>query len=193
MSRWDTVARGLPQGPFNCKMQDLGEVVPAFFGPEALPATLAVLCQQNTEAADQIASTLVTALTCPLQIHLTAVGWQPFRGKALTIPYPSMTAPQRQALLALFQGDQGLHAYEHALVLRRTAAPVRLDTLDVLEALCATVLASPAYTDRRLRVALCNILLQRIQASVPLDKGTQAKLNARLFPPVAAGAEAPAP
>jgi hypothetical protein len=79
-------------------MAELAEVVPAFFGPEALPATLAVLCQQNAEAHDQIASTLVCALTCPLQIHLTAVGWQPFRGKALTIPYPSMTARQRQAL-----------------------------------------------------------------------------------------------
>jgi len=164
-------------------MAELAEVVPAFFGPEALPATLAVLCQQNAEAQDQIAGTLITALTCPLQIHLTAVGWQPFRGKALTFPYPSMTARQRQALLALLQGEQALHAYEHALVVRRSAAPVRLDPLDVLEALCATILASPAYPDRRLRVALCNILLQRVQASVPIDKGLQARLNARLFAP----------
>jgi len=164
-------------------MPELAEVVPAFFGPEALPSTLAVLCQQNAEAQDQIASTLIVALTCPLQIHLTAVGWQPFRAKALTIPYPSMTARQRQALLALLQGEHALHAYEHALVVRRSAAPVRLDPLDVLEALCATILASPAYPDRRLRVALCNILLQRVQASVPIDKGLQARLNARLFAP----------
>jgi hypothetical protein len=164
-------------------MPELADVVPAFFGPEALPTTLAILCQQNAEAPDQIASTLICALTCPLQIHLTAVGWQPFRGKALTIPYPSMTARQRQTLLALLQGEHVLHTYEHALVIRRSAAPVRLATLDVLEALCSTVLASPAYPDRRLRIALCNILLQRVQASVPLDKGTQAKLNARLFEP----------
>jgi hypothetical protein len=86
-----------------------------------------------------------------------------------------MTARQRQSLLGLLQGEHTLHAYEHALVVRRSAAPVRLETLDVLEALCATVLASPAYPDRRLRVALCNILLQRVQAmaaayQIPVDK-----------------------
>jgi hypothetical protein len=32
-----------------------------------------------------------------------------------------------------------------------------------------------------MRVALCNILLQRLQASVPLSKGVQARLNERLF------------
>jgi hypothetical protein len=70
--------------------------------------------------------------------------------------------------------------YEHALMQRERGEALR--PLDVLEALCATVLASAAYPDRRLRVAICNILLQRVQARVTLDKHTQASLNERLFP-----------
>jgi hypothetical protein len=54
----------------------------------------------------------------------------------------------------------------------------------VLEALCASVLASTAYPDKRLRVAICNILLQRVQASIPIERGVQTVLNQRLFPPV---------
>ena len=57
-----------------------------------------------------------------------------------------------------------------------------LKPLDVLSALCSLVLSSNAYPDKRLRVAICNILLQRVQARVTLDKHTQAALNQRLFP-----------
>ena len=57
-----------------------------------------------------------------------------------------------------------------------------LKALDVLEALCTSVLTSTAYADKRLRVAVCNILLQRVQASIPIDRSVQAALNAKLFP-----------
>ena len=72
-------------------------------------------------------------------------------------------------------------AYEHALLLRRRANAVQLKPLDVLEALCASVLASTAYPDKRMRVAICNILLQRVQASVPIERSVQTALNAKLF------------
>jgi len=163
-------------------MTELSAVLPVFFDGENLPCTLAVLCQQNGEGPDPITSALVSALTSPLQIQLTEVGWQPFRGRALTIPYTSMTSQQKGALLDLLDGGQHTwNAYEHALVIRSNGEPVRLSALDVLEALCCSVLSSKAYPDRRVRVGLCNILLQRIQASVPIDKGTQAALNERLF------------
>lgn len=160
---------------------ELAEVVPAFFDAGSMPATLALLCQQSPDGPDQITSTLVAALTSPLQVQLTEVGWQPFKGRALTIPYTGMTTAQREALLRLFDGRFQWHAYEHALVIKASGEPTRLETLDVLEAICASVLASHAYPDRRMRVALCNILLQRLQASVPLSKGVQARLNERLF------------
>jgi hypothetical protein len=33
----------------------------------------------------------------------------------------------------------------------------------------------------RMRVAICNILLQRVQASVPIERSVQTALNAKLF------------
>jgi len=162
---------------------ELSDVMPVFFDAETMPATLALLCQQSPDAPDKITSTLVAALTSPLQIQLTEVGWQPFRARSLTIPYTAMTTRQREALIGLFDGRFPWHAYEHALVIKPSGEPVRLETLDVLEAICSSVLASTAYPDRRVRVALCNILLQRLQANVPLTKGVQATLNERLFRP----------
>jgi hypothetical protein len=32
-----------------------------------------------------------------------------------------------------------------------------------------------------MRVAICNILLQRVQASVPIERSVQTALNAKLF------------
>lgn len=152
-------------------------VTERFFGADSLARTLCVLCDNSKHAHDPIASTVQTMLNSPLHFQLTAVGWQPFRGKDLTFPYLMMTAPQREALRGLLDG--GCKVYEHALVAKGQAP--RLQTLEVLVTLCGMILESSAYSDRRLRVAICNILLQRVQASVPIDKGTQAALNARVF------------
>ena len=38
------------------------------------------------------------------------------------------------------------------------------------------------YNDPKARVAVCNIILQRVQASAPLSAALQADLNRRLFP-----------
>lgn len=174
-------------------MTELSGVLPAFFNSENMPSTLAVLCQQNGDHShsDQITYALVKALTSPLHIQLTEVGWQPFRGTALTIPYTSMTSTQKGALLDLLDGPHTWCAFEHALVIRWAGEPVHLSTIDVLEAFCSAVLSSDIYPDRRVRVGLCNILLQRIQAQVPIDKGTQTTLNERLFGTETVPAEGP--
>lgn len=59
----------------------------------------------------------------------------------------------------------------------------------MLEALCRRLLASRAHTDPRARLALCNIVLQRVQSSLPLSSAVQARLNQRLFPVAAGGSE----
>ena len=58
-----------------------------------------------------------------------------------------------------------------------------LKPANVLEAMCTTILKSVAYADRRVRVAVCNILLQRVQVNIKVDKIALRTLNARLFPP----------
>ena len=162
----------------------LQAVCQAFFEPiSAMQTTLAVLCDcQQIPGTDPVTQTVLTMLMCPVQLQLTAIGWQPFKGKELTYPFQRMTAEQRETLkTALTAEGVKWNAYEHALVQTRARRPP-LRALDVLEALCVTILHSAAYSDRRLRVAVCNILLQRVQANLPVDKGTLRALNARLFP-----------
>jgi hypothetical protein len=154
---------------------------------EVMQQTLAVLCESNhKQHADMVTQTVLMLLNSPIHIQLTAVGWQPLKGKELTYPYMRMSLQQRQALAALLDEGQGHWlTYEHAMIYRSPQCPLtQLKPLMVLEALCASVLASTAYPDKRLRVAICNILLQRVQASIPIERGVQTVLNQRLFPPV---------
>lgn len=164
-------------------------VIQAFFGDKAcIQNTTAILCESHPPThPDPVTQTLVTMIASPLQIQLTAVGWQPFKGKELTLPYQSMNQEQKEALKTLMKEDEGQwNAYEYATVYRRRAGQkgvTALRSLDVLEALCDMILKSAAYPDRRVRVAVCNILLQRVQASIPVDKNTLRDLNSRLFTP----------
>lgn len=164
-----------------------------FFGDSfKMQRSISVLCENNLKQnTDTVTPTILTMLTCPVQIQLTAIGWQPFKSKDLTYPYNQMTQEQKQVFRAAISGDKAqaqFHKhwsiFEHAMVHRRKPGetPILLKSLDVLGALCSLVLCSQTYQDKRLRVAVCNILLQRVQASVPLDKHTQSLLNERLFP-----------
>jgi len=158
-----------------------------FFGEgPAMQRTLATLCESNQKQhADTVTLTVQHMLAAPVHVQLTAVGWQPFKGKELVYPYLQMDLAQRQALLQLMdEGSEHWQSYESAMVYRHPSCPARmLPPLHVLEALCALVLACEAYKDRRLRMAACNILLQRIQSGVPIERGVQSALNQRLFPP----------
>ena len=167
----------------------IGNLINAFFSdPDAMKKSIIVLCDiRAKQSTDQVTPTLLIMLTCPVQIYLTPVGWQPFKNKELTYPYNLMTPAQKQVLRdSLSEENIGLGqwgVFEHAMVYKGGGVTGGLlKPLDVLSALCSLVLNSNAYPDKRLRVAICNILLQRVQARVTLDKHTQAALNQRLFP-----------
>lgn len=158
-----------------------------FFGDcPTMQRTLAVLCESNhKQHTDSVTQTVLMLLNTPVHVQLTAVGWQPLKGKELTFPFMQMDLKQRQALITLLdEGQERWHVYEHAMVYRNPSCPAGpLKPLPVLEAMCNAVLASSAYPDKRLRVAICNILLQRVQASMPIERSVQTALNLRLFPP----------
>lgn len=156
-------------------------------GSSQLRATISILCANNTskqQTPDLVTQTVLTMLISPVHVQLTAVGWQPFRGRDLTYPFPLMSSGQRELIRELLDAaPDRWNVYEHAMTYRRKdGAAIHLKTLDVLEAMCTSILQGNAYPDRRMRVVICNILLQRVQASVPIDKGTQIELNTRLFP-----------
>jgi hypothetical protein len=152
-----------------------------------VPSTNTSCSSASSSGADPVTQTILMLLSSPVHVQLTVVGWQPLRGRELTFPFHLMTSVQKQALKDLVE-DNPTHwnVYEHAMSYRRpknVPPPAMLSPLDVLGALCSSILASVTYQDKRLRVAVCNILLQRVQASIPIDKQTQSALNARLFPP----------
>ena len=160
-------------------------IIHLFFGDvEAMRRTLTVLCDSNhKQQGDIVTQTVLTLLSAPLHIQLTATGLQPIKGKDLTFPYMKMTIEQRQAIKELIdKRPERWQTYEHAMIFKQPPVPP-LKQLLVLEALCNSVLTSSAYQDKRLRMAICNILLQRVQASMPIERSVQSALNARLFPP----------
>ena len=164
-------------------------VVHAFFREQTdMQRAITVFCGTvPKQSTDIITPTVLMMLNSTLQMQLTAVGWQPFRSRDLTYPYHAMTQAQRAAILGLLvpEHEDKWAVFDHAMVYRRARGVqvIQLKPIDVLGALCSLVLASDTYPDKRLRLAVCNILLQRVQASIVLDKHTQMALNQRLFAP----------
>jgi hypothetical protein len=158
------------------------QMVSLFLTGASLQRCLASFARDCLGAADPLLHVILTAINSPVQIQLTGVGLQPLQSAEFTLPYHKMTAEQRAFLLALTD-KEGWSTHETSMIWRRRGARVTLPPVDVLEAMCAQMLAvRKTHPDPRARVAICNILLQRAQASVPLSKALQAQLNSRLFP-----------
>ena len=104
-----------------------------------------------------------------------------------------MTSSQREFLLSLIHTPKSWAVHDSAMVWRRKGERVTLPTLGVLLPLCGDILCSKRYPDPRSRVAICNIILQRVQASCPLSPSLQAELNRKLFPPADGLGDRPVP
>ena len=152
-----------------------------FFAGPALERSLVAMCLTAKHDVDPIASVILQVLGSPIQIQLTATGLQPIAGRGLLIEWHTMTVEQREFLLGVVRERERFHVYESAILWRRRGAPRTLDASDVLEAICRRLLASKIHADPRARLAMANILLQRLQASLPLGSPVQAELNRRLF------------
>ena len=100
---------------------------------------------------------------------------------------------QKDFLLEMTIKEKKWIIHDNVMLYRRTGGNRKeLNTVDILESICSQLLMSKAYTEPRARLAICNIVLQRIQASTPLSPGLQAELNQRLFPstPLSPGLQA---
>ena len=164
-------------------------IIEAFFAPiENMQKTIAILCECHTQppSMDPVTHTLLTMMSCPLQIQLTYVGWNPFKGKDLSLPFHFMNDHQKETLKSILTDDlrkNDWQIHENAVTFRdsQSESTFFIDPLLVLEAVCTTILTSDVYPDRRMRVATCNIILQRVQTSIPVHKSVLKKLNERLF------------
>lgn len=131
---------------------------------------------------DPITNTAITFLTCPLHLGLTEVGAMIFQAKsALVYPYNLMSERQKGFVRDCLSRRGEWNIFNDAVVFRRSKAapPIVIDPTSVLVALCSKVLlpGTAAEPDASRRVALCNIILQRIQGYIPIDKPVQRQLN----------------
>lgn len=156
-------------------------LVTEFFTGEGLTRILVYLCNTRApESWDPVTATVLDFLTGRLQLCLTSTGLVPFKGKAsLVYPYHMMSPEQKDFLRESLEDRSAFCVCNDALLFH--GAPERLDPIPVLRALCTSVLASRIHEEHRVRVGVCNILLQRVQSVVPISRGTQQELNSLIF------------
>jgi hypothetical protein len=164
-------------------------MVAIFFDAEGLQRMLTFLCNSRLPGSwDPVTSTVVDMLTLRLQFCLTAEGLAPFRGKAdMIYPYHMMTMPQKAFLREELATRCSYCICNDAVMFHPAqcaSAPERLDQVNVLEGVCNRILSSGVHSEHRVRVGVCNIILQRVQGVVPISRGVQQKLNAVLFGPL---------
>ena len=172
------MALGAPQNML------LRSMVAAFFNAEGLQRVVTYLCNVRLPGSqDPVTSTVLDLLTGRLQFCLTETGLVPFKGKAgVVYPYHMMTQPQKTFLRESLSARHLYCVCNDAVVFYPGSGDVeRLGAVEVLEALCSRILASKIHADSRVRIGICNIILQRVQSVVPLSKNVQQRLNSTLF------------
>lgn len=159
-------------------------LVSVFFGADGLQRILTFLCNARLPGNwDPVTSTVVDMLTSRLQFCLTSEGLAPFRGKAdMVFPYHMMSPSQKNFLRDELAVRSSYCVCNDAVMFHPLpGAAERLDQVKVLEGVCSRILASNVHAEHRVRVGVCNIILQRVQSVVPISRGVQQKLNTLLF------------
>jgi hypothetical protein len=162
----------------------LPEMVSTFFDTEGLQRMLTFFCNARLPGHwDPVTSTVVDMLTARLQFCLTSEGLIPFRGKTdMIYPYHMMSAKQKSFLRDMLSIRSLYCVCNDAIMFPHPiGTDERLDHVKVLECVCTRILASSVHEEHRVRVGVCNIILQRVQSVVPISKGVQQKLNEALF------------
>jgi hypothetical protein len=104
-------------------------------------------------------------------------------------PYHMMTGPQKDFLRSKLSDRASYCVCNDAVLFHGGPGEVKekLDPVSVLEALCSRILASNVHSDHKVRVGVCNIILQRVQSVVPISRNVQQQLNTVLFGNSSAG------
>lgn len=161
-----------------------GSMASVFFDLEGTQRILTFLCNARTPGKwDPVTATILDILTAKLQFCLTSSGLIPFRGQAgMVYPYHMMSVKQKEFLREALEKRASYCVCNDSIMFYSAPGdPDKLDHLLVLEALCQKILESKIHDEQKVRVGVCNIILQRIQSVVPISKGVQQRLNAVLF------------
>jgi len=129
---------------------------------------------------DPITATVIIFLTCPLQLCLTEVGAMLFQGhSSLVFPFNLMSERQKGFVRSCLDRRAEWGVYNGAVVFRkpRGQPALTLGASAVLLALCRKLLEGQPEAALRQRTAVCNIILQRVQGYVAVDRPVQRELN----------------
>ena len=176
-------AVGAPEGGEATPMFWEEHITTQFAGEEALLQLLPYFCKIEADDRrgskyDPITSAVITFLSTPLHLCLTGVGAMLFHGRATLIyPYNLMSEGQKQFVRTCLDQRKEWNIYNDTVVFRRSKAPVNLCPSAVLTTLCRKMFDSQTHTEPARRIALCNIILQRVQGYVRIDKDVQRQLN----------------
>jgi hypothetical protein len=152
-----------------------------FFGDlPTMQNTIVTLCHSNTHSVDIISHVIGVMITCPLQIQLVVNGIHLFKDRDLLFPYQHMSVEQREFLLEIMSYENQWNIYDQCIQFKKSCKTV-LDTVLVLQALCTVVQKSSKYPDPTHRLAIMNIILQRVHHQVSIAKPVQQSLNKFLF------------
>jgi hypothetical protein len=164
------------------------DVYNAFLGsPESVGRMMVYFCNQthtvtNRGEWDPITHTILEALTSKVQLCFTADGFMPFRGKHKMIyPYSLLTLEQKEALRGALSNRMRFTVCREAIMIPQKKG-LAIDQFAVLHAICAGIIASKSHESERVRMGVCNIILQRVQSLVTVPGDVQARLNEALAP-----------
>jgi len=158
-------------------------VLQAFFNVESLGMLLPYMCKQflnkeDTSKLDVISATVIVFLTVPLHLIVSEYGASLFYGKStMSYPYHLMTDQQKKALTDLLNMPSQYNVINGKVIFKRHKDMVLVQTLPVLQALCTKIFQSQRITDRRVKTAICNIVMQRIQGYTTIASNVQRELN----------------
>ena len=145
---------------------------------------------QETVRQDSITLIVSALLTATLDLQLVANGIIFFRNKEIVYPYTCMTEAQREILLRMMRDPELKTRWNHhelcliwktRPLISQEQRDVFLNPVQVLHVVCTLIMSSKQYSDRRSRLAVCNIVLQRLHGHVNMTSAIQKKLNELLF------------
>lgn len=137
--------------------------------------------QQFDRQTDPITATVISLLTCPLQLCLNEVGVMPIAGRCkLIFPYNLMTAEQRQFVHGCLQRTEEWNICNGHILFKPSPQPLFISPTTVLQALCDNIFRSKTHTQLEAKLGLCNVILQRVKGNIPLTKSVQRDLNSWL-------------
>jgi hypothetical protein len=159
-------------------------ILDTFFDHDSLGCIIPYFCQCMTEKKekmkmDPISSVMIVFLNTPIHLIVHETGVSLFSGKSTMIyPYYNMSEKQKQCIIELCQQPSEYNILNQTIVFKRTPNHSILAPIDTaLQVMCSKILASKYITDKKTQIAVCNIIMQRLQGYIPISSVVQKNLN----------------